>query len=246
MELWARRVNVIGPEPDMKLLIFDLDGTLIDSRLDLANAVNAALQRMGRAPLPNERIYSYVGDGAPTLLRRAMGPEAPQEDVHRALGHFLDCYGQHLLDNTRPYPGVDEALGRFAEAGIPMAVLTNKPERFSRELVRGLGWENRFFQVYGGDSLPEKKPHPLGIETLMREAGARPEQTLMIGDSAVDVLTARNAGVPVAAVTYGLQPETLGQYPPDILVDSLAELARELLDPDRAAALSARLAPGRG
>lgn len=219
----------------MRLLIFDLDGTLIDSRLDLANAVNAALQRMGRAPLPNERIYSYVGDGAPTLLRRAMGPEAPQEDVDRALQHFIDYYGAHLLDNTRPFPGVNEALGRFAEAGIPMAVLTNKPVRFSRELVRGLGWDDRFFQVYGGDSLPEKKPHPVGIETLMREAGARPEQTLMIGDSAVDVLTARNAGVPVAAVTYGLQPETLERHPPDILVDSLTELAARILAAPNAA-----------
>ncbi len=230
----------------MKLLIFDLDGTLIDSRLDLANAVNAALRRMGRAPLPNERIYSYVGDGAPTLMRRALGGDAPQEEIERALAHFLAYYREHMLDNTRPYPGVNGALGRFAKAGIPMAVLTNKPERFSRELVRGLGWENLFFRIYGGDSLPEKKPHPIGIETLMREAGAAPAETLMVGDSAVDVLTARNAGVPVAAVTYGLQPETLEQYPPDILVDSLADLARELLDPDRAAAFASRFASGRG
>lgn len=213
----------------MKLLIFDLDGTLIDSRLDLANAVNAALEQMGRPRLPNERIYSYVGNGAPVLLRRAMGDEAPQEDVDQALARFLDYYGEHLLDHTRPYPGVNGALRRFHDAGLRMAVLTNKPERLSRRLVEGLGWKDLFFRVYGGDSLPEKKPHPVGIETLMREAGADKDETLMVGDSAVDVLTARNAGVPVAAVTYGLQPETLEQYPPDILVDSLEELAGRIL-----------------
>ncbi len=213
----------------MKLLIFDLDGTLIDSRLDLANAVNAALEQMGRPRLPNERIYSYVGNGAPVLLRRAMGDEAPQKDVDQALARFLDYYGEHLLDNTRPYPGVDEALRCFCDAGLRMAVLTNKPERLSRRLVEGLGWQDLFFRVYGGDSLPEKKPHPVGIETLMREAGAGKDETLMVGDSAVDVLTARNAGVPVAAVSYGLQPETLEQHPPDILVDSLEELAGRIL-----------------
>ncbi len=212
----------------VELLIFDLDGTLIDSREDLANAVNATRLRMGLPPLDLDRIASYVGDGAPVLMRRALGPEFSDEDIRRALEFFLNYYGEHKLDCTRPYPGVTEALERFARTGLKMAVLTNKPVRISRAIVEGLDLARYFFAVYGGNSFPEKKPHPIGVETLCREAGVGPEETMLVGDSAVDVRTARNAGVRVCGVTYGFQPETLAAEPPDLLVDSLVELADRL------------------
>lgn len=214
----------------MDLVIFDLDGTLIDSKLDLAHAVNAARAHLGLAPIENERVYSYVGNGAPVLIRRALGPEAPQEMVDRALAYFLDYYRAHMLDYTTLYEGVAEALELLRRGGIPMAVLTNKPVRFSRDIVAGLGLGDYFVAVYGGNSFETKKPDPLGVNVLIRETGARRERTLMVGDSAVDVQTARNAAIPACGVSYGFQPESLLEAPPDVLVDRLDELAAMILD----------------
>lgn len=208
----------------MDLVIFDLDGTLIDSKLDLAHAVNATRGHMGLPPIENETVYSYVGNGAPVLMRRAMGPEASDAEVEHALEFFLAYYRAHMLDYTCLYPGVREALDEFKNQGVAMAVLTNKPVRFSQEIVNGLGLGEHFFRVYGGNSFEQKKPHPIGIETLMKEAGAARERTLMVGDSAVDIRTARNASVAAAGVTWGFQPESLAEEPPDILVDGIGEL----------------------
>ena len=209
----------------MQLLIFDLDGTLIDSRLDLANSVNAARARFGRGPLPNELIYSYVGNGAPVLMRRAMGPEADEAQISAALEVFLDYYSHHALDDTKLYPGVLESLERFRESGAKMAVLTNKPVRISRWILEGLGISGYLFQVYGGNSFEHKKPHRVGIDRLRDEAGAALAETWMVGDSYVDVQTARNAGVNSCGVSYGFQPETFREYPPDLLVDRMEEFA---------------------
>ena len=209
----------------MQLLIFDLDGTLIDSRLDLANAVNATRVHMGMSALANERVYSYVGNGAPVLIRRALGPAAPETDVEQALEFFLEYYRQHKLDNTVLYPGVRESLDRLRAAGKRMAVLTNKPVNVSRAIVEGLGVSSHFFRVYGGNSFDFKKPHPVGVETLLREAGVRPEAAVMVGDSSVDVQTARNAGIACCGVTYGFQPESLADPAPDLLVDSMDQVA---------------------
>jgi phosphoglycolate phosphatase len=200
----------------MELVIFDLDGTLIDSRLDLANAVNATRRHMGMPALANERVYTYVGNGAPVLVRRALGEGASDADVEQALEFFLDYYRHHDLDYTVLYAGVRETLDRLRSAGKRMAVLTNKPVRMSRHIVEGLGIKNHFFQVYGGNSFETKKPHPMGAEALMQEAGVPREDTLMVGDSAVDVQTARNAGIRCAGLTYGFQPESLLEYPPDV------------------------------
>ena len=213
----------------MQLLIFDLDGTLIDSRLDLANAVNATRAHMGMTPLDNERVYSYVGNGAPVLIRRAMREQATEAELQEALEFFLEFYRDHCLDNTVLYPGVREALYRLSTAGNKMAVLTNKPVRMSRHIVEGLGVGNCFFQVYGGNSFEFKKPNPVGIEALMREAGVERAQTMMVGDSYVDVQTARNAQVQCCGVTYGFQPESLNDPAPDLLVDRLEQLADQLL-----------------
>src|SRR4051812_44244210 len=165
-----------------RLLIFDLDGTLVDSRLDLANAVNATRAHMGMERLENERVYTYVGNGAPVLIRRAMGEQASEAEVQEAPEVFLEDYRDHALDYTVLYPGVQETLARFASAGASMAVLTNKPVNMSRTIVAGLGVADYFFRVYGGNSFEFKKPHAIGVETLMREAGVVRAATLMVGD----------------------------------------------------------------
>src|ERR1700692_1389963 len=208
----------------MNLLIFDLDGTLIDSKIDLVHSVNAARRLMKLPPISEELVSSYGGNGAPVLMRRALGPTASEAEVQRALEYFLGYYREHMLDNTRLYPGVKEALDRLRDAGTNMAVLTNKPVRFSRALVEGLELGQHFFQVYGGNSFEQKKPDPIGIETLLRESGVARERTIMVGDSGVDVRTARNARVTACGVSYGFQPETFVADPPDMVVDNMLQL----------------------
>ena len=209
----------------MSLVIFDLDGTLIDSSRDLANSVNATRAHLGLAPIEHEVVYSYVGNGAPVLIRKALGPAYSDEAVQGALDYFLSYYREHMLDYTALYPGVREVLDEFFDAEIQMAVLTNKPVRFSQAIIDGLGLSAHFLRVYGGNSFEQKKPHPIGIATLMAECGAAHAETKMVGDSSVDVQTARNAGVTAYGVTWGFQPETFGAYPPDFLIDKPRELA---------------------
>lgn len=194
---------------------------MIDSRLDLANAVNATRLHMGMDPLSNERVYSYVGNGAPVLIRRALGEQATEAELREALEFFLEYYRDHDLDHTTLYPGVKESLARLAAAGKQMAVLTNKPLRMSQHIVSGLGVAEFFVKVYGGNSFEFKKPNPIGIHTLMEVTGIDADRTMMVGDSAVDVATARNAGVRCCGVTYGFQPETLADPAPDLLVDRM-------------------------
>jgi phosphoglycolate phosphatase len=209
----------------MDLLIFDLDGTLIDSKRDLALSVNATRAHLGMGPLDIEKISSYVGNGAPVLIRRALGEQATEPLVEEALEFFLEYYREHKLDSTRLYPGVKESLERLRAAGKRLAVLTNKPVAPSRGIVEGLGVSGHFFQIYGGNSFVFKKPNPIGVEKLMAEAGVDRGRTLMVGDSGVDVETARNAGVQACGVTYGFAPETLSNPAPDLLVDCMEELA---------------------
>ena len=213
----------------IELLVFDLDGTLIDSKLDLALAVNATRADFGLPPLADETVFSYVGNGAPVLIRKAIGDGAGEDQFQRSLEFFLSYYRAHMLDNTLLYPGVAPALDRMLAAGLRMAVLTNKPVRFSRDLLRGLGLGNHFRAVYGGNSFETKKPHPEGLETVMAELGAKPANTMVVGDSVVDVRTARNAGAAACGVTYGFQPETFAEDPPDLLVADLQELADLIL-----------------
>ena len=213
----------------MDLLIFDLDGTLIDSKLDLAHAVNATMAHMNMAPLEHERVYSYVGNGAPVLIRRALGEQATVLEVEEALEFFLEYYRAHYLDHTALYPGVRESLDRLRDAGKRMAVLTNKPVGMSKAIINGLGVGAHFFQVYGGNSFDFKKPNPVGVTALLRETGLAAASALMIGDSSVDIQTARNAGIASAGVTYGFQPESLAQAAPDRLFDSMPDLASWVL-----------------
>jgi phosphoglycolate phosphatase len=208
----------------MNLLIFDLDGTLIDSKLDLAHSVNATRLHMGMKDLPHERIFSYVGNGAPTLIRRSLEPGASEEQFQQALAFFLAYYRDHMLDYTTLYPGVAETLDALLASGKRMAVLTNKPVRISKAIIDGLGLSKHFFQIYGGNSFDQKKPHPIGIETLLSETGVAPAGAMMIGDSSVDIQTARNAGIKACGVTYGFQPESLAAEPPDFLIDRFEDL----------------------
>lgn len=216
-----------------KLLIFDLDGTLIDSKLDLAHAVNATREYLKMPPLEHELISSYVGHGAPVLIRRVLGPSASESEVQTALEYFIAWYTEHKLDNTCLYPGVGEALQMLSSADVKMAVLTNKPVRASRGILGGLGVGGCFFRVYGGNSFDQKKPHPIGVERLLAEAAVPAPATAMVGDSSVDVKTARNAGISAYGVTYGFQPETFDDAPPDVVFDDMRDLARFVIGDGR-------------
>jgi phosphoglycolate phosphatase len=200
------------------LLIFDLDGTLIDSSKDLAVAMNATRAHMGLPEIEPGLIYSFVGNGAPVLVRRALGPNADDEFVERGLAFFLKFYRAHALEHTQLYPGMRDAVEQLHSHRHLLAVLTNKPGRISFDILESVGLARYFARVYGGDSLGAKKPDPLGIHLLRQETGAAANETLMIGDSSVDVQTASNAGVKACGVSWGFQPETFEQYPPDFLV----------------------------
>jgi len=212
----------------IKLLIFDLDGTLIDSRLDLVHSVNAMLKHLGRPELPGDVIASYIGDGAPMLVRRALGDPRDEGVVKAGLEHFLAYYRVHKLDHTHVYDGIKAMLTVIRNSnGISrqMAVLTNKPVIPSRAIVEALGLGEFFIHVYGGNSFSTKKPDPHGAQTILRETKTHPEETLMVGDSSVDVITGRNANLWTCGVTYGFAPHTLCEAPPDVTVDSPHELA---------------------
>jgi phosphoglycolate phosphatase len=211
------------------LLIFDLDGTLIDSKEDLVNSVNAMRIARGLEPLLHDTVASYVGNGAPMLVKRAL-PDASDAELAEALEFFLNYYRAHMLDTTALYPGVREALDRLHHEAVPMAILTNKPVKFSVRLIAGLGLSDHFFQIYGGNSFAEKKPSPVGIDRLLAESGADRDRTVMVGDSAVDVLTARAASVQACGVSWGFQPETFAAAPPDFIIDDLRVLAEMVID----------------
>jgi len=225
-----------------RLLIFDLDGTLIDSTTDLCNSVNAMLEHLGKPTLPSAVIASYVGDGAAMLVRRALGDpndlDSPHHDervLQNALNFFIHYYRQHKLDNTLLYPGVLDALQtiRTASPNILMAVLTNKPFRPSREICHELGIGDFFFQNYGGDSFDTKKPDPQGFQAIVAEASIRllahdepaliPEEVVMIGDSDVDILTGRNGGARTIGCLFGINPEATQRAEPDTLVAQPSE-----------------------
>jgi phosphoglycolate phosphatase len=218
----------------IRLLVFDLDGTLIDSRLDLIHSVNATLRHIGRAELDGDVVASYVGDGAPALVRRALGDTDDELLLRRALEYFLGYYRIHKLDHTTVYEGIPEVLAGLAHPsnGVPrlMAVLSNKPVNPSRDILRALGLGDFFVSVYGGNSFATKKPDPAGILTILQETGVDAHEALMIGDSSVDVLTGRNAGIWTCGVTYGFAPQTLENAPPDVSLETPRELG-ELLQP---------------
>src|SRR6266480_423030 len=192
----------------VRALIFDLDGTLIDSRRDLIRSVSATLREMGREELHEDTLSGYIGQ--------------------RALKFFLAYYEDHKLDSTCAYPGVPEALEHLA--AFPMAILTNKPVRVSMRILKELGLAKYFRAVYGGNSFETKKPDPFGARTILREFGAAPAEAILIGDSEVDVQTARNAGTLAASVNYGFGTLVRAAYPADIYLNWLTDLVPLLMN----------------
>ncbi|ABC80892.1 HAD family hydrolase [Anaeromyxobacter dehalogenans] len=202
-----------------RLAILDLDGTLVDSLDDLAASVNHALATVGLPPRTQEEIRAFVGEGARVLLERALGPHA--ERLEPALAAWRAHYEAHCLDTTRPYPGLAAAL---AGAGRTLAVHTNKPGAMARRILDGLGLLGRFAVVVGGDEAP-RKPDPEGVRVIQARVGATDAETVFVGDSPVDVATARAAGVQMVAVGWGLRSRAaLLDAGATVLVESAAEL----------------------
>ena len=186
--------------------------------------MNATRGHFGLEPLHSDLIYSYVGSGAAVLVKKAMGEMTPQPLVDEALDFFLRYYRAHALEHTRFYPGVREAVEQLAADGHTLSILTNKPVRISRDIISALGVGPLFRQTYGGDSFVAKKPDPIGVVTLLFETQTAPQDAILVGDSGVDVQTARNAEIRSCGVSWGFQPEAFKEWPPDILIHQPEEL----------------------
>jgi phosphoglycolate phosphatase len=209
-----------------RLVVFDLDGTLVDSARDIAGAVNAALAALepGTAPLPLERVVGFVGDGARVLIERVLQHRGSSLRPDTVLPLYLEAYRERLLDTTRLYPGVPEALAELAASGRPLAVLTNKPGDLSRTILNGLGVGSRFARIWGAGDVPARKPDPAGLRALLAELGAAAEEAWLVGDSPTDVETARAAGVRTAGVAWGFDVNGLRAAAPDRFLDNPREL----------------------
>ncbi|WP_443201005.1 phosphoglycolate phosphatase [Pseudomonas sp. CNPSo 3701] len=212
-----------------RLVMFDLDGTLVDSVPDLATAVDRMLVELGREPVGVERVRQWVGNGARVLVRRALAggldhSAVGEAETEEALERFLDIYADcHELITL--YPGVHELLEALSTAAVELAVVTNKPERFVAPLLEQVGLGGYFRWIIGGDTLPQQKPDPAALLQVMRLAGVTAAQSLFVGDSRSDVLAARAAGVPCVAVSYGYNHgRPIAEEEPQLVVDSMAEL----------------------
>ena len=186
----------------IRLVVFDLDGTLVDSHRDLAEATNALLTELGAAPLSHDVVTSLVGEGAAVLVRRALERAGLDPETPDALERFLSHYDARLLDTTRPYAGIVETVSAL-RATCRLAVLTNKPERPTMRILEGLQMDALFSDAIGGDSPHGRKPNPAGLLDLVARAGVTPAETLLVGDSPVDLETARRAGTHICLARYG-------------------------------------------
>ncbi len=212
-------------------LVFDLDGTLIDSRRDITTAINRTRQGYGLPPLTLEHVVTMVGEGARVLIERAMGPDVPPDRIDEALAVYLGHYRQVCLDETRPYPGIEEMLEALATV-YPMALLSNKGEELSRIVLRGLGLDRWFGEILGGDSLPTRKPDPSGLRLLAERLGVPPESLLMVGDTRIDAETAHNTGCPFVLVEWGFpRPPGIESLRADLRVERAEELVGALRPP---------------
>ncbi len=217
-----------------RFFLFDLDGTLIDSKTDIAYALNSALARAGFKPLPVSKVAEFVGDGVQKLVRRslreAMGAEAVSEQIATVIDLYLQEYEAHLLDTTSLHDGVREALNRLGWASF--GVVTNKPERFSRRILEGLEVGDRFCVIVGGDTIPQRKPDPAPLQEAMRRCAAAPSETVMVGDSAVDVVAGKAAGLFTCGVTGGFRDRAeLESAGCDLIISGLIELPEHFCPP---------------
>jgi phosphoglycolate phosphatase len=207
----------------LRHLVFDLDGTLVDTKDDLAAAVNVTLQALGLPPQDPRTLWGYVGLGARALVERALGPER-EHLLAAALEIFMPWYRRHLLDHSAVYAGLGEVIEMLAAEGAVFSVLTNKPEDMSIAIVTGLGLGVHFPRLIGGDTLAVKKPDPQGLLRLVGESGVPLVATLMVGDSAIDVATGRNAAVATCGVLWGFSGLSVREAGADVLIAVPAEL----------------------
>jgi phosphoglycolate phosphatase len=206
------------------IVIFDLDGTLVDSALDLAAALNHALGELGRQPVPEQDVRRMVGQGARALLRKGLAATGAASDdlVEQCLPTFMAYYGAHIADHTRPFEGVEAALSALAGQDVRLGICTNKPESLTHKLIAALGWEGRFDAVVGGDTLPQRKPDPAPVrEAIARAGGGR---AVFVGDSINDTDAARAAGIPCVALTFGFSDRPADQLGASALIDHFDQL----------------------
>ena len=211
-----------------RLIAFDLDGTPIDSRRDLADSANQLIAELGGSPLPEEAVGRMVGDGARVLVERAL-EAAGLTDPGHALARFLEIYDTRLLVHTRPYPGVESAI-EAGRRGARVTMLTNKPLHHTARIVEALGWTPLFDEVVGGDNPLGRKPEPHALQAMMTAAGVTAEQAMLVGDSKVDLDTARRAGVRCCLVSFGYGFESVDKAPieGETIVKDVATLIKEI------------------
>ena len=212
-------------------VVFDLDGTLIDTAPDLTAAMNHVLTELDRPTLAEEDVRHMVGHGARMLIRRGLsesGPEPSETEIDDLMPAFLDFYGAHVADRSVPFPGMGEALDELAAEGARFAICTNKPERLSVSLIRQLGLSERFPVIVGADTLPVRKPDPKPLFHAIERIGGTPEATLYVGDSETDVKTARAAGIPIVVVDWGYTPIPPAELGGDTLISHFSDLAGAL------------------
>jgi phosphoglycolate phosphatase len=216
------------PFPAIESLLLDLDGTLIDSRADLTDAVNAALVAVGQSPQEQSEIVPHVGNGVRRLLSDVLGP-VPDEDLEKALGAFAAHYERHCLDKTKLYPHVEEGLN-FLHRRFRIGVVTNKPERFARRILQELGVQPYVLSLVGGDALPDRKPHPGPLLRAVNELKSNPESALVVGDGPQDIQAGQAAGARtcVARYGFGFRSEHL-ELKPDYVINDFSELKEIVL-----------------
>lgn len=210
------------PATPFDLVVFDLDGTLVETRQGICDSVAHALTELGREPLSLETVVGYVGDGARKLMERSLGAHPSEDDVDRALRLFVGHYFDHCTVGSDLYTGVEETLAALAD--LPLAVLTNKPRAPSERIIESLGLRTRFRELIGGDTEVPRKPDPAGLLGLVERWGTTPGRTLLVGDTSVDVRTARNCGAAVAGAMWGFRPQDFEADPPDWRLDGFASL----------------------
>jgi phosphoglycolate phosphatase len=217
----------MNPLP-FRTVAFDLDGTLADTSPDIAAALNRMLRALGREPLAHDHIQSMVGHGARSLVQRSLlaTGEAPEALVDEGLPLYLDFYAQDVCNGTAPYPGVERALDALARGGTSLALCTNKVEGLTHRLLGALGWTERFAAVVGGDTLATRKPDPAMLHEAVARAGGGP--AAFVGDSITDAETARAAGVPFVAVSFGFSDRPVEALGADAVIDQFDDLAEAL------------------
>lgn len=206
-------------------VVFDLDGTLIDTAPDLINACNHVLNEAGIAAVPEAILRPHISFGSRAMIIEGLahhGRTLPAAEIDLMWAAFLDYYARHIAVDSRPYPHVEDVLEHLAHAGVRLAVCTNKVEALSRQLLSALGMDQRFAAICGRDTFPACKPDPAHLLGTIAAAGGTPQRALMVGDSDTDVSTARAAGVPIIGLTFGYTGVPMADLRPDALLDSYA------------------------